>query len=1522
MKRFYSVFFVLFSLIMIQKVYPTELFYLSSEKTFSTAETKRVKLESAPSIKNLNIRVYRILDPLKFYQSQPNVQKPEINGFQFRKDVLDVYQGVFQFLKSGIRNWARESIPFENRKKSLDFFDEMKMKFRGETVQTSHILKPLQDKNLKVEEEFIFDLPSNEKYWNYNYLFLENIKSEGMYLIESSWKGQVGYTVLNVSDTGLILKKSEKELLVYAVNNQNGKPAAKTEIIILDRFKNILKKSSTDKNGILSLPMKENDIFIIGKSGKGSAFYDLKYYPMTIQDLRVYAYTAQPVYKGGDQVFFKGMIRNYQDGDYEKIKPQGLEVGVVNSRGEEFQTLSLYTNDMGSFDGSFMLPKDTPSGRYLLIARVNGKPYEAEFKVDYFQKPEYEVKVKAAKKLYLSGEMISGTIEAKYYFGDPVKKAEVTYSIYRSRFQDSEWDTDKDKPFYLSKQEAAISQLELLETKTGVLDDKGQFSFAFLTKKENSNYYYKIEAKVSDSSNVKITGSSRVQVVTSNLKLGCSADKFVFLLNETVKLQLKSVDFAETPIPNTLTVKIVTEQEGGQIYTFLEKSVQTDKEGKAEISFKADKTGFIKIFVTGKDSLGNSITLEKNLWIGENGAAYNYRGGSIQMYLDKAYYKPGDKAKLLILSPISDIPFLFTMEGDTIISYKAEKFTKNSLLVTIPVKESFAPNIFATVSFIFNNQYYDNTIKINVPPLHKMLSVEIIPDQEQYRPQSEGKIKVKVKDSKGKAVKNAELSIAVVDEAIYGVSEEIAVEIEKFFYPFRRNNIRSNASIGFRFYGYSKNVREEIANKKFREPLGLASFKESEQEARENFKDLLLWIPDLRTDENGEAEFKIQFSDNITKWRITAVAMSEDTKVSKIKSHVIAKSDFFARIIHPAFFNEKDSSKVYTIVHNYTKEKLKGKAFFKAENALVKTGTQDFEVEAGSTKLLTWDVKPLGVGNVKLSVMLRAGLYYTQYGDMIVKTVESMPHSIQQVKTMNREINGSVQSIDFDMPSKIKKNTLKLTADLSYGYYSAVVASLPYLIHYPWGCVEQTTSSFLPNLAAANALKKMNIRLPEIEKKLPDIVAKGLSKLYGYQNKDGAWGWWGDSQKDVFMTAYVLYALTLTKQLGYSVRQDVYEKGIDALVSNLEYAKNDSELIYALYVLSLNGKNYPSILDKLKDKRALNDYELALMTLIYYQNQDLGEARGMADMLENRHQSGNNGIFWGKYRSEQWFLDDIETTAWVIRALALVKPGSPLIEKAVNKILMDKNENYWKSTRDTAAVVYALSDLMSRQEFPDNKKFTLSINQKKVGEFVFDRKNFKSRFEFSGKEVESLLKEKGNVFTVDGLSSDDKMILNFSMVYFTDSDEISANNMGLDVQKNYYKLIMYKDASGNIQYRIGDKTDRVKKGDPVLVEIKVNPEKTSNYLMVEDYFPAGTYPVKDFRLDSIENLDRSFKPDFVDYRSEKVAFFVEKLESETSFYYLLTPFVEGDYKIVPAAAFLMYSPFIYGNSDDSRLKVE
>ena len=108
--------------------------------------------------------------------------------------------------------------------------------------------------------------------------------------------------------------------------------------------------------------------------------------------------------------------------------------------------------------------------------------------------------------------------------------------------------------------------------------------------------------------------------------------------------------------------------------------------------------------------------------------------------LDKAQYQVGERAKALIVSPVPHADALISFERENVFEHSVKQFSGNTMLLDIPITQTLVPNFFLNILFVFNNQVYEQTVKVKVPPMDRILNVELLPDKTTYLPEGNRRV--------------------------------------------------------------------------------------------------------------------------------------------------------------------------------------------------------------------------------------------------------------------------------------------------------------------------------------------------------------------------------------------------------------------------------------------------------------------------------------------------------------------------------------------------------------------------------------------------------------------------------------------------------------------------------------------------------------------------------------------------------------------------------------------------------------
>jgi len=255
----------------------------------------------------------------------------------------------------------------------------------------------------------------------------------------------------------------------------------------------------------------------------------------------------------------------------------------------------------------------------------------------------------------------------------------------------------------------------------------------------------------------------------------------------------------------------------------------------------------------------------------------------------------------------------------------------------------------------------------------------------------------------------------------------------------------------------------------------------------------------------------------------------------------------------------------------------------------------------------------------------------------------------------------------------------------------------------------------------AQSFKDVGVINAKLQRKLPDMVMKGLYRLYRFQLDDGGWSWCEYGKADLWMTSYVCYGLIRARDAGFPVNPDVLKRGGDRIARSLAETKSvNNTTAYQCYVLSLAGYDTERYFEQALRRHTFNTSGLAYaaMSLARSGHMDLAKT-ALARMFAGAIQQPGF-VHWTNH--SYWVYDDVQTTAVALQAALAVDPEDARIPQIVRWLMLQRTDNYWYSTRQTAEVIYAMAEYLKHtKELSPDYRATVKVNGTLVGTFRFDR---------------------------------------------------------------------------------------------------------------------------------------------------------------------------------------------------------
>jgi len=1349
-----------------------------------------------------------------------------------------------------------------------------------------------------------------------------------------------------VSGIGLISKQSAGRLLVYAIDLNTGEPASGVPVRVELMGQGDGDESAaataaartatgtTDDSGLLSISLSQPAASAMVTGTRGDEFavlYSSFWFDARRQ--KIYIYTDRPIYRPDNTVYFKGIARTIGDPGYTVPAGQAVKVEIRDPRDNLLSKQELVTNDRGSFYGEFTLGSEPPLGAYSIVATIGGEQHWSSFSVAEYRKPEWSVDVKFDRDRYIAGDTLQAACEASYYFGAPVANARVEYRVYRQRIgflgaaqsgadggggygEYGEYSDYGDYGYYGEYYEDFVTSGE------ACTDAQGRAVVSFeAPRADGRNYRYIMAVDVIDATNKQASGSGSALVAMGLFDMRVSTSAYLVGPGDRFQVRVKTAGLDGSAVARRLELVMMKRTYDKKGYTdtpVATRAVETSASGEATVELLAAEAGDYVLAAKAVDERGNSIVAEAHIWVsGTAGRLSAIWRSDVALICDKSSYKPGEVAKVLITAPADVSSVLLTVEDSDVRHARVVQLENGSATVELPIVEEYAPNTYVTATAVASRVMQTASREIAVATPETSLIVEIQPNKVSYRPGEVATYLVKTKNAQGDAVQ-AEISFGLVDESIYAVRPDMTPDIGKFFHGRRERAVSTENSFPVTYYGG-------------------ADKEGGAESARKYFPDTAAWFPSVVTDVNGHAVLRVTMPDSLTTWRATVRAHARSTMVGQAQQKVVVTVPLSARLGLPRHYTLGDKAMVAGVVHNDTNRARRVSATLRADGAdIAGRAKQYVTVPAHGQASVEWEIEPRMVGKVTLSLAARSWFL----NDAVDMTVPVLPFGEETQRAWAGETRPSDESgalLEFELPEDALSGATRVQLEVSPGYAGVVQQALEFLVNYPYGCVEQTMSAFMPDIVAHRAFTHLGVALPRSQAELARMVDSGLARLYKYQHPDGGFGWWEFDQSDIWMTSYVLFGLGKAKEAGFDVSAQAIDRALDYLAQSLAHARKAGarEYAFASFVLAehdrLEGASLSEFIRFGRQSHAssavADPLTTAYITLATSRVGQNSMAAAGAQLLSARATRHSGQAYWQTQDTAHWWRNETaESTAWAMMALLRVDPTSPLVAEAARHLASARTGSQWRSTRESAAAVLALVEYMIQagDDVSAERKVVVSVNGRETSRLTLGGAAGGSASEAASTPTSTSIVIDPNLIVpgrnqISLRAEGGALLYSAKADWYVPRDHIEAGGDCAVITREYFRIDRNAPAPKGQKYFVTPIDGEVGVREEVLVRVSVRALTDLEYMAFEDPVPSG-FEISEEPVDAYSWYywyDRS------EARDSKMVVFATRIPAgkTQTFEYVLVPERPGSYRVMPTQAWSMYYPGLRARGNSSSIKV-
>jgi len=1377
-----------------------------------------------------------------------------------------------------------------------------------------------------------------------------------------------------VTGLNITLKTTDEQALVWVTDLQSGEPVPNADLTLYDYYGEPAGSGRTDRDGLAMLDMPDQErwesVTVLAESRLGLGAVVSNWtdgvspwdYQLPVnweaRPFRAHLFTDRQIYRPGQTVYYKAFLRLDDDGEYS-LPEMGtpVQASLIDSEGRAVWSDELTLGDMGSLDGEIALAETAPLGYYGLVLRMDEEYSEVSFLVAEYRAPEFQVSVSTDEAEYVTGDRMQLSVDASFFFGGPVSGANVQWRIFGTPYYYDRWQGEGHYTFgqydYYGSSDA-IQDTGLITEGAGQTGPDGRFTVDVpLALQGGNSRRFTIECSVVDLNNQEVTGATTAIVHAGETYIGLATDRYVGTAGESLALSFVSVDTQGEALGRVSIDALVTREEWYSVQQLTDDgdyvwqndvretpvystTIRTDAAGKAAIDWTPPEGGTYVVTASARDRSGNAISSELYLWVSGSGYVNwghdnNYR---IELVPDQDVYAPGDVASILVPSPFrGPVTALLTIERGTILEYRVIEIESNSETLRLPIEAGYTPNVFVSLVLVAGTGgdesepgYRVGMTMLEVIAAERELAVSISPDRSgAYQPGDEADFEIEVTDHQGNPVQ-AELTVQLVDLAVETLVGGKPPSIVDAFYRQRGLGVITALSL------VRRHMPEEVVPEEGKGGGGAGD----DGGLRTEFPATALWEPALRTDRNGTASASVTLPDNLTTWRLRVQAATGDALVGEGVADIVSNLDVMVRPALPRFLVIGDQPRLATVVHNNTAEGLEIRVTAQAEGLELASSEQTVVLDAGDRADLYW---PAVVG-VADRVTVTFSALSGPLRDAVRMSIPVYHATTPETVGTSGVVEGSETEV-IRVPAVANPEQGGLTVTLEPSLAAAMQEGLEYLRSYPYDCIEQTVSRFLPNLATQRALVALGLERQELEVALSQQIALALQRVYALQSFDGGWGWWAGTESTATLTAYALYGLAEAREAGYLVDDVVIERAVEFLyqyLNDTEPATRDdydtrATVLYALAEAGDGDLGRSVTLFEDREHLSLFARGYLAMALSLLEPDEPSRVRALADELVEEGMLSSTGLHWEEQERSRWQMNtDTRTTAIVLRALAWVDPELSILPQAVRWLTMARSSGRWESTQENVWAILALTDYMSATgEHAPDYGYSLSINGviALAGEATADTLAETASLSLGMAELAPGSDTYINL-QKEPAEGSGRLYYSAYLRYLLPVAQIQPLDRGIIVYREYL-------AEDGAERSIS----QAAVNDLITVKLTVISPRDLYYFVLEDPLPAGTEAL-DPSLATTRRLGHTMAlipegdgqenflgawyrqwPTHSELRDEKLVLFAMHLPRGTYEYtYQIRCTTAGEYLVMPAQAYEMYEPDVFGRTGGTVFTIE
>jgi uncharacterized protein YfaS (alpha-2-macroglobulin family) len=1176
-----------------------------------------------------------------------------------------------------------------------------------------------------------------------------------------------GIALLQVTDLAVHGRMGVDEGMVWVTGVRDGRPRANAMVTLYDRSGKVRTTARTDAQGIARLrnfrppsnaPCEHAcygfDGYAAAVLGSDRALVGFSAYDPDLAPWRfdlegawnaqermpaaVTVFTERGIYRPGERVYAKAIVRQGTLGALTVPRNDSLkwvftdrETGVLK---DTVTTLSSF----GTADQSLVLSPDLPLGEYQvqLNLRRDGSWQQlaaTTYQIAEYRPPEFLVDVNADRRPRIAGDSLVAGISARYLFGAPMANAQVRWTVQQTALRPWELEIPNTAGWSLGgydDEEDRGTGVQLVKESLDTLDARGalELKVELPAPADGFGSNTGITAVVTDANRQTVTAGTSVRVHPAAFYVGArvKSDDYFWRAGTPLTLEMIAVrpDGERVSGANVQAAVMrqewhrvkrtrgsVVEEVGGWVSDTIATCRMRSGPQPATCLFTPSRGGRYKIALTARDAQGRlARTILWNWAAGPDWVPWRDESQlRIDVVPDRERYSVGDTAMLMVTSPFTNVEAWLTIERERVLESRRLRITAGATAVKVPITEALAPNAFVSVLLVRGRTAAPGPLddpgrpalrvgyaELRVLPAVKQLTVDVAPLQPEYRPGDTARVRVAVKDAAGRG-QRAEVTLWGVDEGVLALTGYQTPDPLSLIYQPR--------PLGVRLASNLVSVAPQVpAGQKGQRENGGGGGQDISGILRARFQTTAFFIGSLVTDAEGNAVASAKLPDNLTTFRVMAVAVTAGDRYGSGKSSLLVTRPLLARAALPRFVREGDRLTAGVVVNQRTAGTRNVQVDATARGITLRGAHRKSDRLNGTAgRDVRFDFTAQAGDSAHFQFTVRGG----NDADAVAARIPVKPNYHPLAQTIAGSLRDTATA-EFTLEQDVDPARSRLEISFGSSTLSVLRGARNTLRVYPYYCTEQISSVALPIIALYRAERELS-GAPVNANAGTDVRA-AVRTILRRQRADGGIGLWGPYDWTTpWLTAYATRVLLEARAAGFAVDSTALTRVHEYLTRALHQAEQPrfavarwyeqpgmglSERVAAVDVLSRIGRADVAMENTLLGQAAQLRWEDRVqLAEVVARRGALAPARTLLAAAWRTTQPEGRALVLPAPAADHYFSSNVRPAARLLAATLTIQPDHPQIGRLVETLVQQgraARASWSWNTQDYGSLVLAL----------------------------------------------------------------------------------------------------------------------------------------------------------------------------------------------------------------------------------------